>query len=354
MKSIKKLVAVFTALCLFSLVIAQEAVPDGSPTTEEAAVVGINALLTTDDGSPAPDNVADAAKETLSGVKSEVTHFIHIDELKAYWNLKNLIKIITIAISILIFWGVYRLIRHLVYKGASVKFEPNEVKTITRIISYIFYVIIIVYVLGLFGIKLTAVWGAMGIAGVAIGFAAQTTVSNLISGIFIVTEKTMKLGDFIEVDGVAGTVDKVGLLSIKVHTPDNQLIRIPSSAIINTKLKNYSSFDYRRYTFDVSVDYSTDLDKAVEVLKSVPEKCSLVVKDNPDCASGVLVTGCLDSGIGMTLIVWCERANFFAMKTEVCMNVVKAFAQNGINIPYNRVDVSVLTDKTIPSLSFKK
>ena len=334
---------------LSSFALAQAA--DGTATSEEA--VGINALLTTDDTKPAPENVADAAKEIGSSVASEVSHFIHIDELKAYWNLKNLIKIITIAISILIFWIVYRLIRHFVFKATSLKFEPNAVNTITKIISYVFYVIIVVYVLGLFGIKLTAVWGAMGIAGVAIGFAAQTTVSNLISGVFIVTERTMKVGDYIEVDGVGGTVDKVGLLSIKVHTPDNQLVRIPSSAIINTKLKNYSSFDYRRYGFDVSIDYATDLDKAIDVLKSVPAKCSLVVKDNPACEPGVLLTGLGASGINMTLIVWCEKSNFFTMRSEVCKTVVKTLREAGINIPYNRVDVSVLTDKTIPSLSFK-
>ena len=193
----------------------------------------------------------------------------------------------------------------------------------------------------------------MWIAGVAIGFAAQTTVSNLISGVFIVTEKTMKIGDFIEVDGVSGTVDKVGLLSIKIHTVDNQLIRIPSSSIINTKLKNYSSFNYRRHVFEVSVDYSTDLDKAVEVLSAVPEKCDLVIKDKADYAPKVLVTGCLDSGIGMNLIVWCKRTDFFDMKTQVCIQAVKALSEAGINIPYNRVDVSMLTDKTVPSLSFK-
>lgn len=178
-------------------------------------------------------------------------------------------------------------------------------------------------------------------------------MSNLIFGVFIVTEKTMKIGDFIEVDGVSGVVDKVSLLSIRIHTMNNQLIRIPSSSVINTKLMNYSSFDYRRHVFEVSVDYSTDLDKAIEVLKSVPERCPLVIKDNPNYASKVLLTDCQDSGIGMNLIVWSKRADFFDMKTEVCKNVVKAFNENNINIPYNRLDVSVLTDKTIPSLSFK-
>jgi small-conductance mechanosensitive channel len=281
-------------------------------------------------------------------------NFFHVNEIVNYVKEPaHIIKFATGLISLLIFWGIYRLIRAFITRGVSKKLESSAVRTLSKILSYCFYVLITMYVLGLFGINLSAIWGAMGIAGVAIGFAAQTTVSNLISGIFILTEKTMKIGDYIEVDGIGGTVDKVSLLSIWIHTPDNQFIRIPSSAIINTKLKNYSTYDYRRYVFDVSVDYSTDLDKAVEVLKSVPEKCEFVIKNNPDYASKVLLTDCRDSGIGMNLIVWCERPNFFDMKTEVCKNVVKTFQENGINIPYNRVDVSVLTDKTVPSLSFK-
>ena len=299
------------------------------------------------------ENAADAAKNVGTGAVDEIRNFIHADEISSYFTRGNLTKIAASIIAILIFWFVYRLIRGLAKKAASKKFEEKTVSSISKAISYCFYVLIVMYILGLFGINLTAIWGAAGIAGVAIGFAAQTTVSNLISGLFIVTEKTLKIGDFIEVDGVSGTVDKVSLLSIIVHTPDNQLIRIPSSAIINAKLKNYSTYDYRRYVFEVSVDYSTDLDKALEVLASVPEKCQLVVKGKSEYAPKVLLTSCQDSGIGMNLIVWCERPNFFDMKTEVCLNVLKAFRENKINIPYNRVDVSVLTDKTIPSLSFK-
>ena len=299
-------------------------------------------------------NAAELAKTVGAETANQMQQFFHVNEIVNYVKEpEHIVKFATGVIAILIFWIVYRIIRMIIKKGASRKFEPATVKTLSKTISYVFYVLIVMYVLGLFGINLTAIWGAAGIAGVAIGFAAQTTVSNLISGFFILTEKTMKIGDFIEVDGVSGTVYKVGLLSIMVNTPNNQLIRIPSSAIINTKLMNYSSYDYRRYIFEVSVDYSTDLDKAVEVLKSVPARCSLVVNDNPNYASKVLVTGCEDSGIGMNLIVWCERPNFFDMKTEVCIQNVKAFNENGINIPYNRVDVSMLTDKTIPSLSFK-
>ena len=300
------------------------------------------------------DDITAGAMHVANHTVNQMQNFFHVNEIVEYVKEpEHIIKFATGVIAILIFWAVYRLIRMFIKKGASKKLEPSAVKTISKIVSYCFYILIVMYVLGLFGINLSAIWGAMGIAGVAIGFAAQTTVSNLISGVFIVTEKTMKIGDFIEVDGVSGTVDKVSLLSIRIHTPDNQLIRIPSSAIINTKLKNYSTYDYRRYVFEVSVDYSTDLDKALEVLKGVPEKCSFVVTDKPDYAPKALLTDCQDSGIGMNLIVWCERPNFFDMKTEVCKNIVKAFQENDINIPFNRLDVSMLSDKTIPSMSFK-
>lgn len=289
------------------------------------------------------DEMTEGAKNVANETVNQMQSFFHVNEIVNYIKEPaHAVKLLTGLIAILIFWGLYRLVSVAIKRGASKKLEPAIVSTLSRAVSYCFYILITMYILGLFGINLSAIWGAMGIAGVAIGFAAQTTVSNLISGIFILTEKTMKIGDYIEVDGVGGTVDKVSLLSIWIHTPDNQFIRIPSSAIINTKLKNYSTYDFRRYVFDVSIDYATDLDKAVEVLKSVPGRCSLVVNDNPDYPSKVLLTDCRDSGIGMNLIVWCKRPDFFDMKTQVCSEVIKAFRENDINIPFNRLDVSVL------------
>ena len=300
------------------------------------------------------NDVAEGAMNVANETVNQMQNFFHVNEIVNYVKEPaHIIKFATGLISLLIFWGIYRLIRAFVTRGVSKRLESSAVKTVSKFLSYSFYILIVLYVLGLFGINLSAIWGAMGIAGVAIGFAAQTTVSNLISGIFIVTEKAIKFGDFIELDGVSGTVERIGLLSIRVKTLDNQLIRIPSSSVINAKLKNFSSYEYRRYVFEVSVDYSTDLDKALEVLKGVPAKCSLAITDKPDYAPKAVLTTCMDSGIGMNLIVWCERPNFLDLKSQVCKEVVKAFQENDINIPFNRVDVSMLTDKTVPSLSFK-
>ena len=287
---------------------------------------------------------------TVDMIKDEIQetwHLLHIDDLRRFITWENLIHVGVSLITMLIFYIVYRIIKGVVRKRLAVSMKPVLVQGISKIISYVFYVLMVMYVLGLFGINLSAVWGAAGIAGVAIGFAAQTSVSNLISGLFVVTDKAMKIGDFIEVDGVSGTVDSISFLSVRVHTADNQLVRIPNSLIINNKLKNYATYDYRRYVFEFSVDYSSDLDKTLEAIKQVPARCPTVVTDEGhEPAAWYVALG--ESGITMNLIVWCKRADFFQTKSDVCANVAKVCRENGVNIPFNRMDVTILNDTTVP------
>ncbi|MDE6349809.1 MAG: mechanosensitive ion channel family protein [Treponemataceae bacterium] len=294
--------------------------------------------------------VLDTVKTAGTEAIQETWQLLHIDDLRRFITWENLIHVGVSLITMLIFYIVYRIIKGVVRKRLAVSMKPVLVQGISKIISYVFYVLMVMYVLGLFGINLSAVWGAAGIAGVAIGFAAQTSVSNLISGLFVVTDKAMKIGDFIEVDGVSGTVDAISFLSVRVHTADNQLVRIPNSLIINNKLKNYATYDYRRYVFEFSVDYSSDLDKTLEAIKQVPARCPTVVTDEGhEPAAWYVALG--ESGISMNLIVWCKRADFFQTKSDVCANVAKVCRENGVNIPFNRMDVTILNDATTPAAS---
>lgn len=298
-------------------------------------------------------DVAQQAAQIATGTAAEIKNLFHLDDLKAYLTWGNLAHVITSVIAILIFWGVYRLVRHLVKKTAARTLQPKTVHLITKAIGYCFYVMIVMYVLGLFGIKLSAIWGAAGIAGVAVGFAAQTSMSNLISGIFVVTDKAMKVGDFIEVDGISGTVDAIGIISMKLHTLDNQLIRIPNSTINSTTLINYSAYPYRRYVFETWVDYDCDYDEALKVAKSVPDRCPTVIKDDPAYAPKAVWTTQGDSGLNLNIIVWSKREDFLQTKSDVCVETMKAFNEAGINIPYNRMDVTLLSDDTIPQICRK-
>lgn len=280
------------------------------------------------------DAAAAAANETVGKVTTQL-----LDFLKTFVTWENVFRVFGAFLMLFIMWLVFKLIKHAVKKIPAEKIQPHYLHLIMRFISYVFYILVVMYVLSLFGVKLSAIWGAAGIAGVAIGFAAQTSVSNLISGLFVLSEKTMKVGDFIEVGGVSGTVDAIGLLSVKVHTLDNQMIRIPNSSIINSNFQNNSYFKERRFLFKVAIDYSSNMTLALKALESVPAKCSCVLQTP---APAVWYDGFGDSGIQMVLACWFKPADLVQMKNEVYMNIKSSFDEVGINIPFNRLDVSMV------------
>ncbi|MCR5253654.1 MAG: mechanosensitive ion channel family protein, partial [Treponema sp.] len=155
-----------------------------------------------------------------------------IEAIKNFFTIHHIFMGIGMLLVILIYYIIYRLVRKGIRRVNIEKLPEERKEILIRVARYIYYFAVVVYVLGLFGIKLSAIWGAAGIAGVAIGFAAQTSVSNLISGIFIVSEKSLKLGDTIIINDVTGVVDAISLLSVRIHTYDNQMVRIPNSSII--------------------------------------------------------------------------------------------------------------------------
>lgn len=291
------------------------------------------------------DAKADAVVETIGEIGTEVTEqtksFLHVNDLKNYLTWNNLFKVAISVVAILVFYTLYRIIKRIVKKRVAIKMEPHNAQLLSKAISYIFYILMGMYILSLFGIDLKAIWGAAGVAGLAIGFAAQTSVSNIISGLFVVSEKTLKIGDYIEVGGVAGTVDTIGLLSIKIHTADNQMIRIPNSTIINNNLINYSRFPKRRFVFEIPIGYDMDLKYVYNVVSKIPAKCKSVIKD----PAPLLFYDGFGDAIKLKLAVWFNNGDLFAVKTEVYTEIVKTCREENVTIPFTHYDITILNDK---------
>ena len=224
--------------------------------------------------------------ETTDVVKEATTELLQstspiIETVKSFLTLGTLFKILSVFLIVLILWLIFKALRRGSKKLFTAKFSVHIAMLIDRFLKYLFFILAAMYILGACGIKLTALMGAAGVAGLAIGFAAQTSVSNVISGVFVLAEKSMKVGDLITIGDVTGIVDAIDLLSIKVHTPDNQFVRIPNSTVVNSNLRNTTYHTKRRFTMPVSVSYDTDLQKALDTLKTVPSKCEHAIKDNP-------------------------------------------------------------------------
>ncbi|MCR5612973.1 mechanosensitive ion channel family protein [Treponema sp.] len=246
-------------------------------------------------------------------------------------------KIIVSLIVIGIIFAVYKIITRAIKKIPKEKLSPQKAVGVLKFVQWVYYFLVVMYVLSLFGVKLSAIWGAAGVAGVALAFAAQTSVSNIISGIFIVAEKTMKPGDLITVGSETGVVDIIGLLSVQIHTLDNQLIRIPNSTIINSNMLNTSYFPRRRMCITVYISYETDMEYALNTLQKVPSHVKTALKDP---APAAWFDGFGDSGIKLVLALWFNSADFLATKNAAYIAIKKVFDEAKIEIPYNKIDVN--------------
>ena len=282
-------------------------------------------------------DVADGFMNAGNSFKEQTSSFFVW--LKGFMTWENLFKFLGSCIILLIFWIIYRLIIRGIKKVPEKKLSKPRSMIILKFVKYIFYVAIVMYVLSLFGVKLAAIWGAAGIAGVAIGFAAQTSVSNLISGLFVLTEGAIKIGDTIIVDGITGVVDSINLISVTVHTLDNEMVRIPNSTIINTNLMNKSFHRKRRITINCPVAYGDDLQLALDTYLKAAKSCPTVLSD-PEPA--VWVNQFCDSGIDITTAVWFKPQDFLQTKSDLHIAIMREKAAVGLQTPFNRLDVSMV------------
>jgi small-conductance mechanosensitive channel len=264
-----------------------------------------------------------------------------MNELEKMWekiisnfSVENAFRIGGAVLGFIIAFVLYRIIRKYVNSITGKKFSKQTQAVSDKIVRYTFYTIVVLSVLNFFGIKLTTLLGAAGIAGVAVGFAAQTSFSNIISGFFVLSEHALKIGDFISVDGTAGTVNSVDLLSVRIVTTDNKAVRIPNETIIKSNLINNSYFSQRRMDVRVSVSYKEDLEKVLETLKSVAPRCPSGLTEP---APVVFFDGFGSSGIEVVLGVWFKNENFLKMKNELYIEIKKIFNEEGIEIPFPQV-----------------
>ena len=257
------------------------------------------------------------------------------------WIEKNLtidvvINLFGVVVALFVFSLAYKILRKYLKRTVFKKLKPQTVMIIEKGIKYIFTVCVILYVLNLFGINLSALLGAAGIAGIAVGFAAQTSVSNIISGFFVLSEHAFQIGDYITVNDISGTVYTIDLLSVKLKTPDNQLVRIPNETVIQTNLINVSYNTERRFSLVVDVSYNSDLQQVEDTLLKIAAETPLVIAEP---APRVLFNSFNNSSINLTLAAWCKKEDFLSMKNNLIKSVHKGLNEAGIEIPFPQLDV---------------
>ena len=253
-----------------------------------------------------------------------------------YFNVETIDKVLRIGIILIVGLLILGIITAMVKKLLPSKFSMQRKMLINRFVRYTGIVILFLIVISEMDIDLTAIFGAAGVIGIVIGVASQTSIGNIVSGFFLVSEKPFELGDLIRIGDKTGTVYSIDLLSIKIKTLDNLLLRIPNQTVISTEVINVTKFPIRRLDIDLSVAYKEDLERVIEVIKRV-------VKRNPFCLDEpeplVVFKDFGASGINILLGVWFEKANFLKVKNSLFIEIKSTFDAEGIEIPFPHVSI---------------
>lgn len=202
---------------------------------------------------------------------------------------------------------------------------------IRRAVFYPLMILAIMGALNQFGFNLGVLMGAAGLLTVAIGFASQTSASNLISGLFLISERPFVVGDVIQVDGTTGEVLSIDLLSVKLRTFDNLYVRVPNETIIKTQVTNNSHFPIRRYDMKIGVAYKENLERVRGILFDVAYDNPLVLVEPEPL---FIFLGFGDSSLDMQFSIWGSRQNWLEMRNQMHLEVKAAFDIAGVEIPF--------------------
>ena len=255
-------------------------------------------------------------------------------------DLSTLLDILTGPRAVQIFWAVVKLgggllLARLASRGAARlvagSADTHQEILVRRVVFYGVAGLFVASALSELGVDLSILLGAAGILTVAIGFASQTSASNIISGLFLIGEKPFAVGDVIRVNGTVGEVLSIDLMSVKLRTFDNLFVRIPNETMIKTEVTNLQRFPIRRYDLQVGVAYNEDIREVRDVLMEVADANPLCLEEP---APLIIFQGYGDSALQHQFSVWAKTENYLELRNTIPVEVKEAFDERGIEIPY--------------------
>ncbi len=245
----------------------------------------------------------------------------------------NMMNVLRAGAVLLVGIVLIRLTMTLIRRLGRNNLPRQQYTLLTRFIFYALVVLLLISILHELGFNMSVLLGAAGILTVAVGFASQTSASNVISGLFLIGERPFSVGDVIRVADISGEVLSVDLLSVKLRTFDNLYVRVPNETLIKSNITNMSRFPIRRFDLLLGVAYKEDLGRVQRALEEA-------VAQNPVCLVDpkpqMIFQGFADSSLNIQFSVWSARENFLEMRNTIPQQIRDRFAADGIEIPYPR------------------
>ena len=240
---------------------------------------------------------------------------------------KLTLAVITLLIG---WWLISRLTSSIGSLLAARKVDRALSSFIGSLVSIVLRILLLISVASMIGVETTSFIAMIGAAGLAIGLALQGSLANFAGGVLIMLFRPFRAGDWIEAQGVSGSVDSIQIFHTTLKTADNKVVIVPNGALSNGHITNYSREPRRRTDINIGIDYSSDIKKAREVLLEIAQDPRVHVEPAPV----VFVTGLGDSAVNLSLRVWVATGDFWLVTFAFTELAKERLTEAGIGIPF--------------------
>lgn len=253
--------------------------------------------------------------------------------------VRVILALIIFAIGI----KIIAVMRKFVKKALDRSHASTEVvQYLDSAVKVFLYVLLVFQILLQLGIEAASIASVVASAGVTIGLAIQGSLSNCIGGILILVLKPFKVGDYIIEDTYKneGEVKEISIFYTRLATPDNKTILLPNGNLANSSLTNVTSAPERRLDINIGISYQADIKKAKEVALSHMQKQPMILQDKD---MGVYVNALGESSVELILRCWTKKEDYWIVRWWLLEEIKTAFDEEGISIPYNQLDVHIVS-----------
>ncbi|MFP3908783.1 MAG: mechanosensitive ion channel family protein [Halobacteriota archaeon] len=240
-----------------------------------------------------------------------------------------LIVIVTMVVAVFI----AKIISMNLRKALSDKLKKDELEVFVKVTNIIIILIAFVSILPILGLNLSGLLVAGGVAGIVLGFASQSVVANLISGLFLMSERPVKIGDAVKIADTFATVVDIHVMSTILQTFDGVYVRMPNETVFTSEIMNISTNAARRFEYKVGIRYSDDAPKAIRIINRIIEDHPLTLKrPTPQ----VFVDELGDNSVNLIVRIWAPNHNFiwYTLKMEMLWVIKRTLEERGMQVPF--------------------
>lgn len=255
------------------------------------------------------------------------------------WCTTTGIRLVIGLLLLFIIFKITNVLTKKLYKRLQKKQADETLSRVgTQSIRIVIKLICLICFIGYIGIETASITALIASAGVSLGLALQGSLSNFAGGIIIIVMRPFRIGDKITTNGETGTVEDIHMFYTVLVTADNKVVHVPNGSLANNVIVNSSIKETRRVDIAMSIAYDADLNKATELIQNVCKQNALIQTD-PEPYVGIKEYS--SSSVDLNIRVWCNTADYWTINNYLLVEIKKAFDENGIEIPFNQLEVAI-------------